>query len=106
MAMIPLYQKCKISKYNGKDSWGKVTYSNPVEYPCRFDEQTDVVTDANGKEFIPTVTIYLEGLIDVELTDLVQIENELGEVIKRNPARVKVLRDFSGVPLFTVIYLK
>lgn len=106
MAMIPLNQVVQISKWERNDSWGKPVYSTPVSYYCRFDETSEKVTDQRGVEFIPSGTVYLEGLQDVDLSDLVSFTNELGETISKNPGRIKILRDFSGNPLFTVLYLK
>lgn len=106
MAIIPLNQKVKISKHTGSDSWGKPTYAPPVEYYCRFEESSEKVVDQNGDEFIPYGTVYLEGLQDVDLNDLVEYENEIGDVYVRKSGRIKILRDISGNPLFTVLYLK
>ncbi|SHE66284.1 hypothetical protein SAMN05444392_102277 [Seinonella peptonophila] len=106
MAMIPLRQKITIRRSNGEtDEWGNPIGITETEYACRADEGSFLVQDQNGNEIMTSLKVYLEGLIDVSYTDQIEFNNEAGIVINREPQKIQVLRDFSGFPLFTVVYV-
>lgn len=105
MALIPLNQKITITKNNGTDSWGKPIPGTPFIYDCRYEEGTQKVIDNNGNEVLSSATVYMEGLIDVNYADKISFTNELLTTINNYPLSIKILRSFSGEPLFTVISL-
>lgn len=106
MAMIPLNQKVYISKFAGRDSWNKPIYGPQIEFDCRFVESSEKIIDNFGNEVVTGAKIYIEDLQDITESDLITFTNEINKTISKNPIRIKILRDFSGIPLFTVVYLK
>lgn len=104
--MIPLRQKVTIRRSNGEtDQWGDPIGITVTDYSCRADEGSFLITDQNGNEIMTSLKVYLEGLIDVKYTDQIAYDNEAGIEIDREPQKIQVLRDFSGVPLFTVVFV-
>lgn len=48
------------------DGFGGITYSDPVEISCRWDEKTKVVTDNNGKEIVSKAEVLVTQDVDEE----------------------------------------
>ncbi|MEH6943722.1 hypothetical protein [Bacillus sp. JJ722] len=71
---------------------------------CRVDESSQVVQNRLGAEVVAGMEITLDKLADVRYSDVIEFTNELGNVVKREPIRIEVVRMITGKPALTVVY--
>ncbi|SMO93015.1 hypothetical protein [Melghirimyces algeriensis] len=77
----------------------------PEAFKCRAREVTEVVENPRGEEVLAHVVFLLDQLVPVGYGDNLSYTNEIGIKYEGKPKRVSVIRDFSGKPLFTKVFL-
>jgi hypothetical protein len=105
MPIIPLKQRITVKRGGGLDDWGQPLPGEMFDFQARVDEKSEKITDRNGAEVVASIKIYLDKLQDVRYDDIIDYDNELGVLTERSPQKIEVIRDFSGKPVMTVVYL-
>ena len=93
-----VYWECE-----GTDAYGNVNYSDPVEIAVRWDEQTELIRDAWGKEVASKAQVQV--LQDLKVDGFLYLGrlSSLSSLQKDNPVNInssyKIIR-FDKNPLF------
>lgn len=102
MAIIPLEQKVTITTSQGLDSWGQPILGTSTTYDCRIVEMKNLVNNNNGQEDVPSLKIFLDGIVKISFNDLISYTNSLNETITAKPTQVKYINDF-GIQMTVVM---
>lgn len=86
MPDLLLNQTATIEKYEGSGAYGP-SYTDPVEYDCRFEPQQKKVTNENGEEIVSNGTFYFGPDVDVNIKSLITYEGTEYEAVQINPVQ-------------------
>ncbi|WP_404351672.1 hypothetical protein LG311_10270 [Sutcliffiella horikoshii] len=93
------------------DEWGNPIPDDIFTLKCRVDEGTRLSEsrssglNRDGETAVSTVRILFDKLADIQYTDLLSFENELGEKITGKPKEINVRRNVGGKPILTEVKL-
>lgn len=94
-----------------ENGYGGKTYDDPVEIKCRWEDMTQIVTSANGEEFISRAEVYTDtdlnedGLLYLgDMEDLLSSEGEssgelvIGDLSNELQRSINLIRRWEKIP--------
>lgn len=99
--MVPMNQWLRVVYAVGVDEWGQSLPGDSVSCKARITEKTSVVRGPNGQESVSSAEILLPGLVKMGVNDVLEWEDEVGNVYSFRPLSIFVVRDFGGKPMLT-----
>jgi len=95
------------------DGYGNKTFSAPIEIDCRFEDVTNVITDATGRERVSNSLAYVDRELETEgylkkgrLTDLDSSDSDPREIDKAHEiVRFDELPDFRNRKVLLTAYM-
>lgn len=85
------------------DGYGGMTYADPVEIDCRWDDVAKVVSDAKGKEIITAAQVLVTQDLDLEGVLFLGLLDDLDSAQEDNPMTITgaySIKRFDKTPLF------
>lgn len=83
--LLPEKEAVYLIEKEGLDSWGLPTKGKKTELKCyiKASETNTGLESKGGKQVIPTYDISFNGAVSIKVGDLLEVEGEVAEVLKR-----------------------
>lgn len=85
MKLLPEKEIVYLLKKEGLDSWGLPTTGQKEKMKCyiKASEDSTGLEAKGGKQVVPTYNVSFNGAVTVKVGDLLEVEGEVLEVLKR-----------------------
>lgn len=92
---IPL----KIKYYVSENSYGEVTYTDPVDNTCYAEYKINNIISFEGKETVSKITFYIDGTVPLSKNDVIIFEEETYHL-----KSLQKVRELDGTVVLLVAY--
>lgn len=100
MKLLPEKERVYLLEQDGLDSWGLPKTGKKTELKCyiKASENSTGLESKGGKQVVPTFDISFNGAVSVKVGNLLEVEGEVMEVLKRTE-----IKDLSRKVLVTKV---
>ena len=85
MKLLPEKEVVYLIGKDGIDSWGLPTQGSKTKLKCyiKSSEDNTGLESKGGKQIVPTHVVSFNGAVSIKVGDLLEVEGEVKEVLKR-----------------------